>query len=117
MDRFHFSMLHTLHDHDSVCNQELQEQIMHEYLRQARISFNFAHFSSRLATVMTAGSTLILTLGVLLFLNGKVSEGSITTTSGLLAGTGCLQVAKDANRQMERANKRLEKCLDSLEED
>lgn len=98
-------------------NSNIEQQVAREVIRQAQKSFDLAYFSLRLANLMTTISAGIICFGVILFLSGKTSEGSLTAASGILTGTGCMQVSKEASRQMERANKRMEKYLDSSEED
>ena len=98
-------------------NGSLSNQIAHEILRQVQKSFNLAHQSCRLTLVMTGTSAVISLVGVGLILAGKASEGTVTTTSGLASGTGFLQLSKEAQKQLEQANKRMDQLLEDLDDD
>ncbi len=72
-----------------------------ERLRQAKTSFN-------LAFVLTAGSSIISLITVLLFLSGNVSAAVATTAGGLAYGAinvCCLKFYKDANDRLDETAK------------
>lgn len=78
----------------------LEMIVVKERLRQSRYSFNAA----LAATVL---STCISLLGAALLLSGKVTEGAVTTSSGMAVSVGCLKLAKDANDRLDRITKEL----------
>jgi hypothetical protein len=78
----------------------LEMIIVKERLRQSRYSFNAA----LAATVL---STCISLVGAALLLSGKVTEGAVTTSSGMAVSVGCLKLAKDANDRLDSITKEL----------
>lgn len=78
---------------DSLCAVELS--IAAERLRQARYSFN-------IALSATTASFFISLVGAGLLLSNKISEGAVTATGGLLSSVQCIQLAKDANRRLDK---------------
>jgi hypothetical protein len=73
--------------------QEMEQKIIEELLRQARLTFN-------LALSVTAASAIMTLSGVgLLYLN-KVPEASLTTGAGILASISSVQFAKDAKEEL-----------------
>ena len=95
----------------------LRYQIAQEIMRQVQKSFNLAHQSFRLTLVMTGASAVISLIGVGLILSDKTSEGTIATTTGLVSGTGFLQLSKEARKQLEKANQRMDQLFADLEND
>jgi hypothetical protein len=75
--------------------KKLERAILQERLRQAHHSFNMALFGAT-----ACGITGLL--GIILALNGKVSEGSFMATGGLAPIAACVQCAKDANDRLDR---------------
>lgn len=81
---------------------QLGMKIGQERLRQARYSFNLALSSSvAFATISCLGATLLLF--------GKVPEGTVVASSGMLSSVGCIRLAKDAN---DRLDKMMNELLD-----
>jgi hypothetical protein len=78
---------------DSLSPIELR--IATERLRQARYSFN-------IALSATTASFFISLVGAGLLLSNKISEGAVTATGGLLSSVQCIQLAKDANRRLDK---------------
>ncbi|NEU71333.1 hypothetical protein PI95_001715 [Hassallia byssoidea VB512170] len=73
--------------------QEMEQKIIEELLRQARLTFN-------LALGVTAASAMMTLSGVgLLYLN-KVPEASVTAGAGILASISSVQFAKDAKEEL-----------------
>jgi hypothetical protein len=73
--------------------QEMEQKIIEELLRQARLTFN-------LALGVTAASAMMTLSGVgLLYLN-KVPEASLTAGAGILASISSVQFAKDAKEEL-----------------
>lgn len=78
---------------DSLSTIELS--ITNERLRQARWSFNTALSA-------TTASFLISLVGAGLLLSNKVSEGTVIGVGGLVSSVQCIQLAKDANRRLDK---------------
>lgn len=74
---------------------DLDTQIVAEYLRQVRHSFNLA------LMVVTAG-TIIGCTGAVLVLSGKTTEAAVAATGGLLSSLCPLHLIKDANDRLEK---------------
>jgi hypothetical protein len=72
---------------------DIKEEIIREWLRQARHSYN-------LALGITTASALMTLLGVGLLYLDKVSEASITTGGGALAAIASVQRAKQAKEEL-----------------
>jgi hypothetical protein len=73
----------------------LELKIGQERLRQARYSFNIALASG-------AAFTGISFVGATLLLLGKVPEGTMVASSGMLSSVGCVRLAKDANDRLDK---------------
>ncbi|HEY9876854.1 MAG TPA: hypothetical protein V6D29_00300 [Leptolyngbyaceae cyanobacterium] len=73
----------------------MELRIAQERLRQAHLSFN-------LAFVATATSVSVGLIGAGLLLSGKVPEGTVTATGGLVSSIRCVQLAKDANDRLDK---------------
>ncbi len=78
---------------DSLCAMELS--IATERLRQARYSFNTALSA-------TTASFFIGLVGAGLLLSNKISEGTVIAAGGLASSVQCIQLAKDANRRLDK---------------
>ena len=76
-------------------HSEMELNIAHERLRQARLSFN-------LALVNTAVSACIGLIGAGLLLSGKLTEGTVTAAGGLASSACCIQFCKDANDRLDK---------------
>jgi len=74
---------------------QLGVKIGQERLRQAHYSFNIALASSVAFTAIS-----LLGVGMLWF--GKVSEGTLIASSGMLSSIGCMWLAEDANYRLDR---------------
>jgi hypothetical protein len=72
-----------------------RQDIIQERLRQAHHSFNMALLSTTVCGVIGL-------LGIILTLNGKLSEGALMATGGLTPIGACLQCAKDANDRLDK---------------
>jgi hypothetical protein len=70
-------------------------KIGQERLRQARYSFNMALVSS----AVCAGISF---MGAAMLLFGKVAEGTVVASSGVLSSAGCIRLAKDANDRLDK---------------
>jgi hypothetical protein len=73
----------------------IEQDIIHERIRQARNASNLALLSSAIAT----GISL---LGAALLLVGKVPEGTVTTAGGLATTLHAIRLAKDANDRLDK---------------
>jgi hypothetical protein len=73
----------------------LEERIGQERLRQARYSFNIALTAS-------AAFTAIGFVGAAMLLLGRIPEGTLVASSGILSSAGCIRLAKDANDRLDR---------------
>ena len=78
---------------NSLCTIELN--IATERLRQARYSFN-------IALSATTASFFISLVGAGLLLSNKISEGTVIAAGGLVSSLQCIQLAKDANRRLDK---------------
>ena len=90
-------------DFDPDSHSSTQRSVIHERLRQARLSFN-------LTLVLTATSGVISLVGVALLLSGKVAEGTVTTTGGITSNiviVRCLKLTKDVNDRLDQMAKDL----------
>ncbi|MEO0768775.1 MAG: hypothetical protein AAFY72_04980 [Cyanobacteria bacterium J06649_4] len=76
-------------------NNDIEQRIAHERIRQARNTSN-------LALIATALSTLFGLVGATALFTGKIPEGSITTTVGLTSSLHCSRLAKDANDRLDK---------------
>jgi hypothetical protein len=74
--------------------------IIQERIRQARFSFN-------LALITTAISACVGLVGAGLLLSGKLPEGTVTSTGGLVSSACCIQFAKDANDRLDKVLREL----------
>lgn len=81
-----------------------ERSFLQERIRQAKLAFN----ALLLATVL---SSVVSFAGVYLLLSGQVSEGSITSTGGLLSNVAFAKLAKDANDRLDQVMK------EAMEED
>jgi len=79
---------------------QLGMKIGQERLRQACYSFNIALASSVTFAVISF-------LGATMLLFGKVPEGTVVASSGMLSSVGCIRFAKDANDRLDRIMKEL----------
>lgn len=70
-------------------------KIGRERLRQARFSFNVALASS-------IAFAAISFLGAAMLLFGRIPEGTVVASSGMLSSVGCIRFAKDANDRLDR---------------
>lgn len=74
---------------------QLGMKIGQERLRQARYSFNIA-----LASSVTFAA--ISFLGAIMLLFGKVPEGTVVASSGMLSSVSCIRLAKDTNDRLDK---------------
>ncbi|NES74180.1 MAG: hypothetical protein F6K24_57835 [Okeania sp. SIO2D1] len=81
-------------------NSEIKEEVIREFLRQARYNYNLA-FS------VTAVSALMTLFGVGLLYIDKVSEATLTASSGVLGTVTSAQIAK---RSKEELREVMDKC-------
>ncbi len=77
-------------------------EILQEYLRQAKTTFN-------LSVVAIALSLGIGATGAVLLINEKTSAGAITSASGLISTGFCAQIAKDASDKLGRLTEDLKR--------
>ncbi len=76
----------------------MEQLVITERLRQARLSFN-------IALGLTIISAIISVTGVGLLLSGKTSEGTATTAGGLaskIVSIGLLKMTKDTNERLDK---------------
>lgn len=105
-----FSSLHPL--------RQLKINIAKESLRQASKSFDLSFRSFQMSLIMTAISGAIGFVGVGLLLTGQASEGTVTTAGGLVSSVCFLQISKDSQGRLEKANTRLDKIrIELIEEE
>ncbi len=76
-------------------NSNIKEEIMREFLRQVRQSYN-------LALTITAASALMTLSGVGLLYFNKVPEASITAAGGVMASLHSVQLAKEAKEELRQ---------------
>jgi len=76
------------------------------HLHQAQQTFN-------LFVVTAAASLGICVIGAGLLVSGKASEGSVTTSTGLISTTLCSQIAKESSEKLEKLEK-LEQDLKAI---
>jgi hypothetical protein len=81
-------------------NESELPELMKERLRQARYSYNAA------LTAAVLSSSLII-IGIVLLFSGKVTEGTVTISSGLGASIGSLRLAKNGKDRLDRITKEL----------
>ncbi len=74
-------------------DRDIQEEIIYEFLRQIRYSYN-------LALGVTAASALITLFGVGLLYIDKVSEATLTASGGVLATITSVQSAKQSKEEL-----------------
>ena len=94
---------------------DLNAQIIHEILHQARESFALAKHNYRLALAMTSASVLISLIGLGVFASGRATQGAIATATGALPLVACAQHLKSAGEQLDAASKQLNETLDNLD--
>lgn len=73
----------------------IELSIVQERLRQAHFGFN-------LAFTATAISACVSLIGAGLLLSGKVPEGMVITSGGLVSSVRCVRLAKDANDRLDK---------------
>ncbi|MHC5739990.1 TRADD-N-associated membrane domain-containing protein [Nostoc sp.] len=69
--------------------------IFKEHIRQAKVSFNLSVVASTL-------SLTICVLGGILVLTGKATEGTVTTSGGLISTTLCSQMAQASSEKLKQ---------------
>jgi hypothetical protein len=82
---------------------KMEQDVITERLRQARLSFN-------LALLLTTVSAAISLVGVGFLFSGKVPEGTITTAGGLtskIVSVHLLTLTKEANDRLDKMAKDL----------
>ncbi|WP_414584707.1 TRADD-N-associated membrane domain-containing protein [Scytonema sp. PCC 10023] len=72
---------------------KIEQKIIEELLRQARLTFN-------LALGVTAASAMMTLSGVALLYLNKVPEASLTAGAGILASISSVKFAKDAKEEL-----------------
>jgi len=82
-------------DSHSGAYLKMMLDVSHEHLRQARQTFN-------LSVVAVAASLGISVIGAVLLVSGKVSEGSVTTSTGLVSANLCSQMVKESSEKLEK---------------
>ena len=88
----------TISNHQKPNSTTMEQLVIKERLRQARLSFN-------LALGLTLISAIISLAGIGLLLSGKISEGTATTAGGISAkivGVGLLKMTKDTNERLDK---------------
>jgi hypothetical protein len=96
--------------------RELLHYVVHERVRQTKLSANQAYWSFSVAIVMTTASALIGLLGASLVLLDKASEGSVTAAVGLASSVYSYQLSKEAAERQKQANIRLDQMLIELQQ-
>ncbi|WP_293165803.1 hypothetical protein [Okeania sp. SIO2C9] len=79
-------------------SSKMEQLVIQERLRQARLSFN-------IALVLTVISTIVSLAGAGLLLSGKTSEGTATTAGGVaskIVSIGLLKMTKDTNERLDK---------------
>lgn len=79
----------------SSSESNFNQEVFMERLRQARYSFNLTLFA-------TGMSFLVSLVGAGLLLSGKATEGTVTTTGGIVASVRCTKLAKEANDRLDK---------------
>ncbi|NES05618.1 MAG: hypothetical protein F6K22_24090 [Okeania sp. SIO2F4] len=76
----------------------MEQMVIKERLRQARLSFN-------IALTLTIISAIISVTGIGVLLSGKTSEGTATTAGGLtsqIVSISLLKITKDSNERLDK---------------
>lgn len=81
---------------------EIKEEVIREFLRQVRHSYN-------LALGITAASALMTLGGVGLLYVDKVSEATLTSSGGVLATITSVQIAKQSKEELREVIDKLDK--------
>lgn len=97
-------------------DRELLHHVVHERVRQTKLSANQAYWSFSVAIVMTTASALIGLVGAGLILLDKTSEGSVTAAVGLASSVYSYQLSKEAGERQKQANNRLDQMLAELQQ-
>ncbi len=79
---------------------DIKEEIIREFLRQVRYSYN-------LALGVTAASALMTLFGVGLLYINKLSEATLTTSGGVLATITSVQFAKQSQEELREVMDKL----------
>ncbi len=96
-----FKFFNKLENNDDY--NDIKEEIIREFLRQVRYSYN-------LALGVTAASTLITLCGVGLLYIDKVSEATLTASGGVLATITSVQFAKQSKEELREVMDKLSKA-------
>ena len=81
-------------------DSDIKEEIIREFLRQVRYSYN-------LALSVTAASALITLFGVGLLYIDKLSEATLTASGGVLATITSLKFAKQSKEELREVMDKL----------
>ncbi|WP_293141842.1 hypothetical protein [Okeania sp. SIO3I5] len=87
-----------LNNHQNSTPKKMEELVIKERLRQAKLSFN-------IALSLTIISAIISVTGVGLLLSGKTSQGTATTAGGLasqIVSVSLLKMTKDTNERLDK---------------
>lgn len=87
-----FKLLNKPENNDD--DRVIKEEIIREFLRQARLSYN-------LALAVTTISALMTLSGVGLLYLDKVSEATLTASGGVLATITSVQFAKQSKEELQ----------------
>jgi len=79
-----------------MSNFNAETSFLQERIRQAKLAFNVL-----LGATVTSGA--IAFTGVYFLISGHVSEGTITSTGGLISNVAFATLAKDANDRLDKA--------------
>jgi GH18 family chitinase len=82
----------------SIHDREIEMEIFRDRL-------NYARISSYCALFVTAISTTIGFVGIILVLKGQITIGALTSIGGFLASNGFEKIATEANRRIDRMRK------------
>ncbi|MDJ0617891.1 MAG: hypothetical protein QNJ63_14300 [Calothrix sp. MO_192.B10] len=95
-----FKFFHKSENNDDY--SEIKEEVIREFLRQVRHSYN-------LALGITAASALMTLFGVGLLYIDKVSEATLTSSGGVLATITSVQIAKQSKEELQEVMDKLDK--------
>lgn len=96
---------------------QVKAHVLTEAIAQVHQTAHVAHRSTQMTLAITLISSCLSLAGVVLLLGGQLSEGTVTTASGLLSGMSAAQMNKDAGDRLQDANERLDKLVAMLTEE
>jgi hypothetical protein len=84
---------------NSASNSSIHDREIEKDILRDRV--NYARISSYCALFVTAISTAIGFVGIILVLKGQITIGALTSIGGFLANNGFEKIAAEANRRID----------------